>query len=312
MSGRFRYVIRRASNATRIPALLRALLLALLSLPAAAVPIDVALTLDSSGFGGGGTFSGILRDGAGSPTVGVILLHGRGENPDGHVVGPLRSSLNDLGYTTLSIALPVPADADSNGVQTDFGDYEADVTGANYAFPELYARVRSAEAELQAHGVDRAVLIGFSLGSRMGAAYMARGAPGVLPVLGYVGVGMYANSLDPLNTVTTLDEITAPVLDIFGSLDVTAVTGAPAKAAAYSSGPGLSFTQIAVPQAGPLPDNDAHQFDNVAQPEAQVNQTQMRAEVALWVQGIAPISEPAVPALLLLGLAALALHRRAW
>jgi pimeloyl-ACP methyl ester carboxylesterase len=273
------------------------------------VPVDVALALNSAGYGGGGAFSGILREGHGSPGVGVILLHGRGQNPDGNVVGPLRLSLNDLGYTTLSIALPIPADSNGNAVATDFEDYVADLSGANYVFPEVYARVRAAEAELQGHGIERTVLIGFSLGSRLGAAFMARGAPGVLLVLGYAGVGLYANSIDPLNGAATLDEIAVPVLDIYGSLDLTAGAGAAARSAAYATGPGLSFTQVAVPQVGPLPENDAHQFDDVAQPEAKVNQAQLKAEVANWLQSVAAIPEPAVPALLALGLGVLAAVR---
>ncbi len=299
----------RGSAASRAAAICCALLLAALPATAPASPIDVALVLDSTAFGGGGTFNGILREGAGSPSVGVILLHGRGQNPDGNVVGPLRLSLNDLGYTTLSIALPVPADSNGNLVTTDFADYVADVQGVNYAFPELYARVHAAEAELQSHGVDRAVLIGFSLGSRMGAAFMARGGPGVLPILGYAGVGLYANSIDPLDGGKTLDEIAVPVLDIYGSLDAPAVSGAAEKLAAYASGLGSSFTQIVVPQVGPLPENDAHQFDNVAQPEAKVNQAQMKTDVALWMERVAAIPEPAVPALLALGLGLLAVVR---
>ncbi len=305
----FRLRIARGLAGSRAAAVCCALLIAALPSAAPAVPIDVDLVLDSTAYGGGGTFNGILREGSGSPAVGVILLHGRGQNPDGNVVGPLRLSLNDLGYTTLSIALPVPADSNGNAVPTDFEDYVADVQGANYAFPELYARVHAAEAELQSHGVNRAVLIGFSLGSRMGAAFMARGGPGVLPILGYAGVGLYANSIDPLDGGRTLDEIAVPVLDIYGSLDPNAVNGAAEKAAAYGSGPGLFFTQIEVPQVGPLNENDAHQFDNIAQPEAQVNQAQMRAEVALWMQRVAAIPEPAVPALLALGLGLLAAIR---
>lgn len=301
--------ISRGLAASRAAAMCCALLLSAISSTAPAVPVDVALVLDSTGFGGGGAFAGILREGSGSPSVGVILLHGRGQNPDGNVVGPLRLSLNALGYTTLSIALPVPADSNGNAVPTDFEDYVADVQGVNYAFPELYARVHAAEAELQSHGINRAVLIGFSLGSRMGSAFMARGGAGVLPILGYAGVGLYANSIDPLDGGRTLDEIAVPVLDLYGSLDLPAVGGAAEKFAAYASGPGSSFTQIVVPQVGPLPENDAHQFDDIAQPEAKVNQAQMRAEVALWIQQVAPIPEPSVPALLGLGLGLLAAAR---
>jgi hypothetical protein len=123
------------SRAVSCAALCCALLLAALPSTTPAAPMDVALVLDSSGFGGGGLFPGILREGEGSPSTGVILLHGRGAHPDSHVVGPLRNSLNALGYTTLSIALPVPADSNANGVQTDFADYVADVPGVNYAFP---------------------------------------------------------------------------------------------------------------------------------------------------------------------------------
>jgi hypothetical protein len=127
--------------------------------------------------------------------------------------------------TTLSIALPVPLDTTGNGVRTDFQDYVNDVSGPNYVFPELYARVRTAEAQLQSLGIERFVLLGFSLGSRMAAAFMARGMPGVLPVTAYAGIGMYANSIDPLNVALTLDEIAAPVLDLFGSEDTPAVAG---------------------------------------------------------------------------------------
>jgi dienelactone hydrolase len=275
----------------------------LATLQAAALPIDVNLMLDSSGFGGAGTFSGILREGAGAPDVGVILLHGRGAQPNGRVVGPLRHSLNDLGYTTLSIALPVPADTDGDPGATDFQDYVNDVNGPDFAFPELYARVHAAQGELASRGVDEVVLIGFSLGSRMGAAFLARGAPGPVPVIAYAGIGMYANSIDPLNTSLTLDEIGIPVLDLFGSLDTPAVTDAAARAAAYDFGPGVSYTQVVVPQSGPLPVDDAHQFDNIAQPEAQVNQTRMRLEVASWISRVAPLTAPDSFSLLGLGLA---------
>ena len=97
------------------------------------------------------------------------------------------------------------------------------------------------------------------------------------------------------------------MLDIYGSLDTRGVDGAPARAAAYASAPepGPSYTQIEVPQSGDLTENDAHQFDNVAQLEEHVNETQMLLEVGGWISRFAPLQvlEPGTLALLALGLA---------
>ena len=50
--------------------------------------------------------------------VGVVLAHGRGNSPDGNVVGPLRRGINkDLGFHTLSLRMPDPgADSPDNGL----------------------------------------------------------------------------------------------------------------------------------------------------------------------------------------------------
>jgi hypothetical protein len=118
----------------------------LAALRVAAAPIDVNLSLNSGPFGGSTSFAGILREGENSPEVGVILLHGRGGNPNSNnVVRPLRFSLSDLGYTTLSIALPVPPDTTGNGDPTDFQDYVNDLTGVmppERVLPALRPRAR--------------------------------------------------------------------------------------------------------------------------------------------------------------------------
>jgi hypothetical protein len=45
--------------------------------------------------------------------VGVVLAHGRGNSPDGNVVGPLRRAIHkDLGFHTFSLRMPDPG-ADS-------------------------------------------------------------------------------------------------------------------------------------------------------------------------------------------------------
>lgn len=46
-------------------------------------------------------------------TATVILAHGRGQGPDGQVVGPLRHAIvKDAGLHTLSVQLPVLATQD--------------------------------------------------------------------------------------------------------------------------------------------------------------------------------------------------------
>ncbi len=210
---------------------------------------DTPLTLNSVTNGGSDSFSSVLRQGAGYPTVGVILLHGRGESLyDGHVILPLRLALNAVGYTTLSIDTPVPKFPPPLPVPADpynYSNFQFDAsTGANYVFPELYARIRSATDELKSLGIGKAVLIGFSLGSRMGSAYMHYGSAGSIPIVAFAGIGMGRDAVaSVLDTPTSLTGVTVPVLDLYGSLDNSDVVGvnAIARKSAYS---GCSYAQF--------------------------------------------------------------------
>jgi hypothetical protein len=208
------------------------------------LPLDAAAALVSlSSIAEGGStasFNGRLLDGSPGARTGVVLLHGRTGNADSVVVSELRRSINAIGYTTLSIDEPVPS------AGTGFSDYVNDVTGEYLVFPELYARVRTAINELENRGIEEVVLLGFSLGSRMASAHVARGQIDEIPITGMIGIGMYGNSIDPLNTVYTLDEISVPVFDIYGDNDSPAVSTAAARLAAYRSGSGTSYTQVMV------------------------------------------------------------------
>ena len=161
------------------------------SVNAFALPIDLTTST-------GGSFGGLLLEGADSPRVGVILMHGLGGTPDSSVVLQMRYSLNNSGYTTLSIENPIPADANGNGVFTDFSDYTADVRfGANSVFPEMHERVQASLDYFETLGIEQAVIGGFSLGSRFATEFVARGQQsGDMPVAGLIGVGMYGNSID--------------------------------------------------------------------------------------------------------------------
>ena len=257
-------------------------LFALLALPAMLVAANpshaTTINLNSSNEGGNSDFSGELLE-TSCAKVGVVMYHGRGSSPTGPVVEEIRNSLNRAGYTTLSIANPVPLNA-----QTDFTSYVNDVSSNNYVFPEAYARMRTAINLLQSLGVEEVVVAGFSLGSRLATAHVARGQIDELPVLGLLGIGMFGTSIDPLNVSTTLDEVSVPVIDIYGDADSNAVNTAAARLSAYNSGSGVNYTQTVMPCVS---SPNCHQLAGLKGDDS------MPLEVAVnaWMQAVAPASQ---------------------
>lgn len=260
----------------------------------------------------GGPFNGLLRSGAAGNDVGIVFLHGRGNTPNSKVVRQLRGSLANAGYTTLSIDNPVPLDTTQpggggpNGVATDFNDYVADVLGPNTVFPEAFARVRESIAFLAGKAINRIIVAGFSLGSRLATAHVARGQqPGDLPIIGLIGLGMRANSVDPLNAATTLDEVFVPVLDIFGDGDVPAAVTAFDRLNAYGGAP-ADYTQVILDCAASLSVQECHQFNGLKGADDQPLETAVR----LWVNDVASVPEPNALAFLAIGILGLTYVRR--
>ncbi len=145
----------------------------------------------------------------------VVVLHGVGAHPDWpQVVNPLRVGLAELGWTTLSIQLPVLA---------------------NDAEPELYdaligeagPRIAAAIDHLRGEGAEAIYIVAHSLGSRMASAYLDGDNHGLA---GFVGVGMSHN------TVEYLDTIELPVLDLYGSEDLQSVQASASDRADAASG----------------------------------------------------------------------------
>jgi len=89
----------------------------------------------------------------------VILGHGSGVHPDWGLIGMLRQSLTEKGYTTLSIQFPVLA---------------ADATADDYVFTfdEAAARLAKATAFLKQKGYGRIAIVSHSLGGRMSYRYL--------------------------------------------------------------------------------------------------------------------------------------------
>jgi pimeloyl-ACP methyl ester carboxylesterase len=237
--------------------------------PATAPIRDQALTLDSTAHGGHDTFSGLLLEGIGRPKTGVILLHGRGGNPDGAVVGFLRKTLNRAGYWTLSLTNPIPKAGD------EFPNYVADLGAENYVFPEAAARVRAGMAALKERGVEACVLLGFSMGGRLMAAFLAGGDQGPLPVKGLIALSIGVNGTGPLNTANTLGRVAVPMIDVCGEGDADVAGSLDKRQAAYRAGAGRTFARFVA--KGTVP-------HNLAGAEAQVER-----EVLAWIVQVAPI-----------------------
>jgi len=225
---------------------------------------DQMLTLNSiAENGSSGNFNALLL--ASEPLqkkMGVVLLHGRGGHPNAAVVRQLRIDLFSRGYATLSIQEPVPAGyVEGSGAKPPFQEYIDDVNTSNTVFAELYARVRSALNYLQKRGVQRAVLIGFSMGSRMATAHLANGRINEIPIVGLIGVGMYANNINPLNVGLTIKRVNVPVLDIYGDNDTNAATTALFRKTSYEgSGIRPDIIQHALTCSPSLTTNDCHKL----------------------------------------------------
>lgn len=161
----------------------------------------------------------------------VILLHGRDAHPDWmEVVHPLRTQLPEYGWKTLSIQLPIAASDASGWVYPEL-------------IPEAVPRIAAAVAYLTQQGESNIVLIGHSLGARMGVEYLAQGAPEELRA--FVAIGLSANIHAPDGgTLGALEKLNLPLLDIYGSRDIDSVLqSAPARSAAARQAKNESYRQ---------------------------------------------------------------------
>jgi hypothetical protein len=104
---------------------------------------------------------------AGKPGMpAVVLAHGVGTHPDDGLTGSLRLRLNDLGYTTLAIQMPIAA---------------KDATVDDYfpaLFPEAGARLQAASGWLKSKGHRQVALVSHTMGSWMANVYLDQQAPG--------------------------------------------------------------------------------------------------------------------------------------
>ena len=141
---------------------------------------------------------------------GVIVMHGTGIHPNwDQVVRPLRVELTTMGWSTLSIQMPILA----NDAEHD--DYAA-------LYPEVAPRINAAIDYLKSLGVQRLFLVAHSQGSLMASYYLSHSGDAALK--GFVAIGMPGGSKYPaMNSLLTLGKFHLPVLDLYGSEDLEQV-----------------------------------------------------------------------------------------
>jgi dienelactone hydrolase len=154
----------------------------------------------------GREFLGLHTQAAGAKAA-VVLVHGRNVHPDHDLTGALRVALADLGYTTLSIQMPVLG-AEAQRVE----DYYPAL------FPEAAERIGVAAAWLRERGESRIALVSHSMGSWMANEYFdanPRSPYAAWVCLGLTGGYSWATYASP-----------RPILDVYGEADLPAVVGA--------------------------------------------------------------------------------------
>jgi pimeloyl-ACP methyl ester carboxylesterase len=153
----------------------------------------------------------------------VLLVHGLGVHPDHGLIGILRVAFADMGFTTLSIQMPVLA---------------ADAPGEAYQplVPEAVARIVAGADWLRARGDRKVVLASHSLGSHF-ALETAKAGQGQFAAWICMGRGGDFGDAKGLRQ---------PVLDVHGEKDNPAViASAPARRAALEQIPGSRQAVIA-------------------------------------------------------------------
>jgi len=163
----------------------------------------------------------------------AIVLHGIGVHPNWpQVIYPLRVRLTEYGWATDSVQLPVLPN-------------EAKPSEYAPLFNEVAPRIDAAVAFLRQRGAEDIVIVGHSLGAAMAAYYLATGER---PIKAFVGIGMNPAGWDGrLSYVEALRSIRIPVLDLYGSSDLTGVLdSAEARQEAAASGGNRAYRQVKV------------------------------------------------------------------
>lgn len=148
-------------------------------------------------------FLSILTESESESNKVAIVMHGLGVHPDWTgVIQPLRLSLIEHGYDTLSIQLPVLAnDANSKDYSGLYNDADK--------------RIQAAVDYVRSIGKEADLLVAHSLGTTMASHYLSNNPKHLFKK--FVAVGMNDGS------AAYLSKINIPILDLYGTEDIDPV-----------------------------------------------------------------------------------------
>ena len=144
----------------------------------------------------GHSFLGLYLE-AQKPRGAAIIAHGRGWSPDFELYGRLRTKLAELGWTTLSIQMPVLPSTAILGLYVPL-------------YPDARERFQLAVDFLKARGHRDIAIVSHSLGATMANQYLIRTDDTSVGAWVFIGI---------LQGLEEMYRIRIPVLDIYGSRD---------------------------------------------------------------------------------------------
>ncbi|MEO6408476.1 MAG: alpha/beta fold hydrolase [Burkholderiaceae bacterium] len=159
---------------------------------------DPVMLQQSRGKDAAHKFLGLYAEAPKAKTA-IVLVHGVGVHPDYGIIGSLRGKLNDAGYTTLAIQMPVA------GSEAKAEDYYP------VLFGEAAERIAVSGRWLQEKGYRQIVLLSHSMGAWMANEYLLNAQ--TTPYAAWVCMGITGR-------ITSPSSIKMPVLDMYGENDV--------------------------------------------------------------------------------------------
>jgi len=136
---------------------------------------------------------------AAKPRGAVIIAHGRGWSPDYELYGTLRTRLAEMGYTTLSIQLPVLPSTAILGLYVPL-------------YPDARERFQLAVDYLKSKGHKKIAIVSHSLGATMANQYLIRTDDTSVGAWVFIGI---------LQGLEEMYRIKIPVMDVYGTNDFT-------------------------------------------------------------------------------------------